>query len=55
MKLEEHVGFNERAIEELSAEIAALAQRLAALNRRMDGLEGRLRRMAEGGEEAGEG
>ena len=41
-KLEEGVAFNERAIEELSAELAKAYERIAALAARLDDLGTRL-------------
>lgn len=41
-KLEEAVAFNERTIEELSAEVAKAFERIGALSRRIDELESRM-------------
>lgn len=49
-RLEESAAFNERAIEQLSAEIADMNRRVAALTKRLAALEERLGKMEAGDE-----
>jgi uncharacterized coiled-coil protein SlyX len=46
-RLEEHAGFNEHTVEQLSEEIRVLNARVRELTKRIEGLEGRLGGVAD--------
>jgi uncharacterized coiled-coil protein SlyX len=52
LKLEEHAGFTEHTLDQLTAEMLELHKRLAAVVKRMDALEGRLLELKDAGEDA---
>lgn len=47
-KLEEHAGFTEHTLDQLTGEMIELHRRIASLLKRMDALEGRLLELKEG-------
>lgn len=52
--LEEHIGFDQRTIEQLSGEIAQMNQRMQVALRRIESLETRLRELSESTIDRGE-
>lgn len=51
VRVEEHTGFTEHTVEQLSAEMAAMNKRMHELLRRIDGLERRLGELTRPGED----
>jgi uncharacterized coiled-coil protein SlyX len=55
MRIEEHAGFTEHTVEQLSAEMAELGKRMLEITRRVEAIERRLGELARGAEGAAEG